>query len=34
MCNPKVQTHNWKIAKLEERHGSRCATIIVDQEAP
>ena len=31
MCNPKVSTHNWKIAMLEERHGSRFATIIVNQ---
>ena len=33
MCNPKFPTHNWKIAKLEERHGSRYATIIVNQES-
>ena len=31
ICNPKV--HNWKIPKLEERHGSRCAIIIVNQES-
>lgn len=31
MCNPQLPTHNWKIAKTKERHGARCATIIVQR---